>query len=111
MSAGGLHPEVLAPLGFAAIGALGVLLGVALLPSTRSFLGRPWSPRLLATLAGVTALAALLLVVFVSVQWFASGAALSFDPAHPLLRLDRFSAFASALIGAAAFLACALAIY
>jgi len=102
---------VLAPIGFAAIGAMLVLLGEVLLSRSQSFLGRPWNARLVGSvLAGVSMLS-LLLGLFVSIQWFASGDVQVFNPAHPLLQLDRFSALASALIITAALLSCALATY
>lgn len=102
---------VLAPIGFVAIGAMLVLLGEVLLSRTKSFLGRPWNARLIGSVLAGVAMFSLLLALFVSSQWFATGDVQVFNPQHPLLQLDRFSALASVLIVLAALLSCALATY
>ena len=102
---------VLAPIGFVAIGAMLVLLGEVLLSRSKSFLGRPWNARLVGSVLAGVAMFSLLLAFFVSSQWFASGEAQVFNPQHPLLQFDRFSALASALIAVTALLCCALATY
>ena len=87
-----LFVAVLAPIGFVAIGAMLVLLGEVLLPRSKSLLGRPWNARLVGSVLAGVAMFSLLLAFFVSSQWFISGDVQVFNPQHPLIQFDRFSA-------------------
>lgn len=106
-----IHVAVLAPIGFVAIGAMLVLVGEVLLSRAGSILGRPWDERLIGTALAGLSMFFLLLAFLVACQAYAAGGSEVFNPQHPLLQLDRFSALATALIALAALLSCALAIY
>ncbi len=91
------------PVLFLAIGAFAVLLAELFLNARGT--GKSGAGSVLVGVSGIT----LLLVVVIAAQGFAVGEAQTFNPAHPLLRLDRFSNFAIALVALAALLACLLA--
>ena len=105
-----LNLEVVAPIGFTAIGAMLVLLGEVLLSRRETFLGRQVTESLIGSLLGLTAIFWLALACFVALSAFVSGTSEVFNPDNPLLRLDPFSALISALIALSALLACWLAI-
>jgi NADH-quinone oxidoreductase subunit N len=99
-----------APMGFAAIGALLVLLGEVWLSKRSTFLGRPVTEVWIGTVLSIVAALFLGLAIYAGAAAFASGASLVFDPAHPMLRLDRFSAYATVVVAAGSFLVCWLSI-
>jgi len=110
MPAPDLRLAALAPIGFAAIGAVCVLLGEVLLSRRRQFLGRPISEAWVGTmLAFITALF-LILAVAAAGQGFLFGSSEVFHLGNPMLRLDHFSNFAILLIGVASLLATGLSI-
>jgi len=95
-----LTPSVLAPFGIVACGALAVLMGEVFLARRRSFVGRPVTREWIGTvLAGISSLF-LFVALVVSVQFFVSLPAqpLVFDPANPMVAMDRLTAFATALV-------------
>jgi NADH-quinone oxidoreductase subunit N len=100
----------IAPIAFTGFGALVVLLGEVLLSRRRAFLGR----RTTDSFVGVWL--AVLSAIFLGIAIYCAGAAFSegtsriFDLDNPMLRLDRFGAYATVLIGIAAFLVCWLSI-
>jgi NADH-quinone oxidoreductase subunit N len=106
-----LNVSVLAPIGFAGIGSMFVLMGEVLLSRTRTFLGREVDERFIGSVLAATAIFFLLLSLYVSCVAFAGGDTLVFNPSHPLVQLDRFSSLLTALISVGALLSCALAIY
>ncbi len=90
------------PLLALAVGAFGVLVAELWLTA------RGTGPNRAGTaLVGLSA-AVLLFAGILAAQGFATGAAPSFNPAHPLIRLDRFANFATALVAGATLLACLL---
>jgi NADH-quinone oxidoreductase subunit N len=102
--------SVVAPIGFVALGALVVLLGEVLLSRRQRFLGREvtevWVGALLATVSTVF----LALAVYVSARAFVAGGEAVFNADHPMIQLDRYSAFAMALLGVASLLVCWLSV-
>jgi NADH-quinone oxidoreductase subunit N len=106
-----LDLSVLAPLGFAGIGSMCVLMGEVLLSRRKALLGRPTDARFVGTaLAGVS-IFFLLLAFYASCVKFAGGAVEVFNVGNPMLQMDPFSALVSALLALSALLSCALAIY
>jgi NADH-quinone oxidoreductase subunit N len=105
-----LDPSAIAPIAFSAIGAVAVLLAEVLLSRRRTFLGRlvtdVWIGIVLAMLSALF----LALAAYVAGAVYWSGASLSFQAGDPVVRLDRFSAFATALVAVASFLICWLSI-
>ncbi len=101
---------VIAPLGFVAIGSLVVLMGEVLLSRVKSFLGRDVTEAWIGSVLAVTSAVFLVLALYVSSAAFLSGTSEVFNESNPMLQLDRFSAFASALIALATLLACFLSI-
>lgn len=106
-----LHFAVIAPIGFAAIGALCVLLWEMRLSRRQSFLGRRATPRLVGSLLSGASMGFLMLACFVASQWFASGEVLAFNPARPMLQLDPYSALATALLAGTLLLCCVLSVH
>jgi NADH-quinone oxidoreductase subunit N len=106
-----INVSVLAPIGFTSIGAMVVLMGEVLLSRVPTFVGRAVDERFVGSVLAAVSIFFLLLAFSVACQAFASGGAEVFNPSHPLVQLDRFSALITALIALAALLSCALAIY
>ncbi len=106
-----LHVAVVAPIGFAAIGALLVLLWELRLSRNATFLGRRATPRMVGSLLAGASIGFLLLAFFVAAQWFAGGEVRAFNPLRPLVQLDAFSALATAVVAIGVALCCALAIH
>jgi NADH-quinone oxidoreductase subunit N len=102
--------SVLAPVGFAAIGAMVVLVGEVMLSRAQTFLGRPVSEPYVGTVLSFTAMIFLALSLYVAVAAFASGSSDVFLAANPMYQLDRFSSFMTAVLALAALLTCALSI-
>jgi NADH-quinone oxidoreductase subunit N len=102
--------SVLAPVGFAAIGAMVVLVGEVILSRAETFLGRPVSESYVGTLLSFTSMIFLALSFYVAVAAFASGSSDVFLAANPMYQLDRFSSLATAVLALAALLTCALSI-
>jgi NADH-quinone oxidoreductase subunit N len=105
-----LQLAAVAPMAFAGAGALVVLLGEVMLSRRATFLGRPATDVLVGTVLGLVAAFALALSAYAAISVFLTGESLSFNPDHPMLLLDRFSAFPIALVSVASFLVCWLSI-
>jgi NADH-quinone oxidoreductase subunit N len=103
--------EAIAPVGFVGIGAMLVLMLEILLTRTRRFLYRPMTSWYVSVTLAMVASFFLLVAVAVAGQAFVSGSAVAFDPQNPMVRLDRFSAFAIALIGIGALLSVWLSVH
>ena len=106
-----LNFEVVAPIGFVGIGSMVVLLLEVFLSRAESFMGRKLDERLIGSLLAGVSMFFLFLALSVACQAFSAGNQEVFNPQHPLLRLDAFSALATALIALGSLLSCALAIY
>jgi NADH-quinone oxidoreductase subunit N len=102
--------SVLAPIGFVAIGAMAVLMGEVFLSRKKTFLGRPMTDAWIGSMLAVTAMFFLVLAVYVSWGSFLDGVPRVFNVSHPLVQLDRFSAFVTALLALAGLLSCGLSI-
>lgn len=106
-----LDLAAIAPIAFTAIGAVVVMLGEVLLSRRRTLLGRLVTDVWIGTVLAMVAALFLALAIYAAGAVYWSGASLSFQPGgDPALRLDRFSAFAIALVAVAAFLICWLSI-
>ena len=106
-----LTPAVLAPFGIVAGGSLVVLLLDAFLSKRKTVLGRPNTREFLGTLlAGVSSIF-LFVSLLVAMQFFVSLPAhrLVFDPAHPMVCMDRLTAFATVLVCIGSIFTCWLA--
>jgi NADH-quinone oxidoreductase subunit N len=106
-----INVSVLAPIGFVAIGSMVVLLGEVLLSRAKTFLGRAVDARFIGSALALIAMVSLAVAFYACCHAFTMGTHEVFNPSHPMLRLDRFSALVSALICLASLLSCALAIY
>ncbi|MFQ5417933.1 MAG: NADH-quinone oxidoreductase subunit N [Myxococcota bacterium] len=102
--------SVLAPMGFAAIGAMVVLLGEVVLSRAGTFLGRRVTDSYIGTVLAAVSVLALALSFTVSAVAFGSGETASFNPDNPMLQLDRFSSLMSALLALAAAMTIALSV-
>jgi len=105
-----LDVAAIAPIAFTGFGALVVLLAEVWISRGSQFLWRKVTDH------SVGAWLVLLSSVFLGISIYCASAAFSdgatrvFDPDNPMLRLDRFGAYATALIGVAAFLVCWLSL-
>jgi NADH-quinone oxidoreductase subunit N len=105
-----LQPGVLGPLVWVVLGALVIVLGERALARRESFLGRPITAGYAATLLGLVAIASLVIAAYIAATHAATGAARSFQPALPRLRLDSYSSLVFAGIAGAAALTCAVSL-
>lgn len=105
-----VHLSALAPMVLTGLGALVVLLGEVLLSRRASFLGRPVTDVWVGTVLALVAALFLALAAYAGVFAFLSGGVGVFNPSHPMLRLDRFAAFATVLLAGGSFLVCWLSI-
>ena len=103
-----LDMATIAPLAFAAIGALVVLMGEVWLTRREHFLGRPATEYFIGVLLAVLAIVFLGLSIYCAGAAFAEGSTRVFDAANPMLALDRFGAFSMVLVGLASILICLL---
>ncbi len=92
------------------VGAMVVLMLEVFLAPRRTFLDRPLTRSWLGSALALVASLFLGLAMLASWQAFASGSSVVFDPAHPLVRLDRLANFAIALIAFASLLSCLLSV-
>jgi len=100
----------IAPIAAAGIGAILVLLAEVLLTRRRRLLGRAMTPSYVgATLVLISSLA-LVVSAYTAIAGFQSGVAVGFLPETPGVRLDRFSAYAIALVAVGSLLSCWLAL-
>jgi NADH-quinone oxidoreductase subunit N len=110
MADAGLDLRVVSCVILVAGAALGVLL-LEVLVSRRNSEGEPWvgEERLGSATAAVASLA-LVLALFASWSFFTRGIEATFDPAHPMLRLDALSSFATAVVALSALLSVLLSV-
>lgn len=105
-----LDMAAIAPLAFAGVGALVVLMGEVWLTRRKHFLGRPATDYFIGVVLSVLAMVFLGLSVYCAGAAFADGSTRIFDAANPMLLLDRFGTYSMALIGVASILVCLLSI-
>ena len=110
MNAPQLDFAAIAPIAFTGFGALVVLLGEVWLSRRKTFLGRAVTEVWIGTVLAMVAAVFLGLAIYAAGATFAGGASITFDIDNPMLRLDGFAAYATALIGVASFLVCWLSI-
>ena len=100
----------LTPMLAVSIGAMVVLVAEVTLSKRKSLLGRPVSDGLVGGVLSLISAFALAVAFASATSTFFAGGTLVFNPSHPMLRIDAFSAFAIALISLASFLVCWLSI-
>jgi NADH-quinone oxidoreductase subunit N len=105
-----LDMAAIAPLAFAAFGALVVLMGEVWLTRRKHFLGRPATEYFIGVVLSVIAMVFLGLSVYCAGAAFAEGGTRIFDAANPMVLLDRFGTYSMALVGVASILVCLLSI-
>jgi len=113
-----LDPSVLAPIGFAAIGAMLTLLFEVFLtrgsragsPDGADASGEASQPRQTGLTLAVFSSVFLLFAIYTAASMFASGTNAVFNPARPMLRLDAYSSLATIVIAVAALLSLWLSI-
>ena len=110
MNAPRLDFAAIAPIAFTGFGALVVLLGEVWLSRRKTFLGREVTEVWIGTVLAMLSAVFLGLAIYAAGATFAGGASITFDIDNPMLRLDAFAAYATALIGVASFLVCWLSI-
>lgn len=106
MNAPQLDLAAIAPFAFTAFGALVVLLGEVWMTRRRTFLGRPATDHFIGVVLAIVSVVFLGLSVYCAGAAFADGGTRVFDLANPMLQLDRFGAYATAVIGIASLLVC-----
>jgi len=110
MNAPRLDLAVIAPIALTGIGALIVVLGEVWLSKRATFLGRKTTDTFVGVWLAILSATFLGVAVYCAGAAFAEGSARIFDLDNPMLALDRFGAFATVLVGIAAFLICWLSI-
>ena len=100
----------IAPLALVAGGAMLVLVGEVFLTGRPTFVGRPVSESFIGVLLAIVSSFFLLLALIVTWQAFLQGGQTVFNPARPLIVLDRLATFAMALILLASLLSCLLSV-
>ena len=110
MNAPRLDIAAIAPIAFTGMGALVVLLGEVWLSKRGSFLGRKTTDSFIGVLLAVLSATFLGVAIYCAGAAFAEGSARIFDLDNPMLVLDRFGAYATVVVGIAAFLVCWLSI-
>jgi len=107
-------PEIdfaaVAPLIVVSIGALVVLVAELFLAERQSLLGRPVTPAFRGSVLALASSFFLGLVVVVACVQFIEGGSSVFDPANPMVRMDRLASFATALVALGALLSCLLSV-
>jgi NADH-quinone oxidoreductase subunit N len=105
-----VNPSVLAPFGVVATGSLVVLLLEVLVGKRQSFLGRPVTREFVGTLLSGVSSIFLFIALIVAAQFFATmPGRIVFDPAHPMVAMDRLTAFATILVCIGSIFTCWLA--
>ncbi len=99
-----------APLLLIGIGALVVLVGEILIAGRPTLLGRTVTKEFSGSILALVSSFFLALVVAVACMEFAEGSASVFNPANPMIRLDRLASFATALVALGALLSCLLSV-
>jgi NADH-quinone oxidoreductase subunit N len=94
----------IAPIGSVAIGAIVVLMAEVLLTRRQRLLDRAMTPSYVGATLVLLASVALLVAAYTAIAGFSGGVAVGFLPDTPGVRLDRFSAYAIALVAVASLL-------
>ena len=105
-----IHWGAVGPTLLVAAGAMLVLMLEVFLAPRESFVGRPLTRSWLGSALALVTSVVLGLAVLASWQSFLAGSSAVFNPANPLVRLDRFANFAIALIAFASLLSCLLSV-
>jgi NADH-quinone oxidoreductase subunit N len=105
-----LDIAAIAPIAFTGFGALVVLLGEVWLSRRPAFLGRRTTDSFIGVLLAVLSAVFLGVAIYCAGAAFSEGTSRIFDLDNPMLRLDRFGAYATVIIGLASFLVCWLSI-
>jgi len=103
-----IHWGAVGPALLVAVGAMVVLMLEVFLAPRRAVLDRQITRSWLGTTVALTASAFLGLATLATWQSFLAGTSVVFDPASPLVRLDRFANIATALLALAPPLPCLL---
>ncbi len=98
-----LNLSAIVPLAFPAVGAMVVLMAEV-------FLSKRKSDAWIGSALALVSVGFLALSFVVAAQHFVTGAQIAFDPASPMLRIDRYSSFAIALVALASILSCWLSV-
>lgn len=105
-----IHWGAVGPTLLVSLGAMLVLLLEVFLARRASFLGRPLTRHWLGSALALVSAVFLGLAALVTWQAFLGGDSVVFNPANPLVRLDRFANFAIALVCVASLLSCLLSV-
>jgi NADH-quinone oxidoreductase subunit N len=101
-----LDLAAIAPIAFTGLGALVVLMAEVWISRRERFLGRKVTDHLVGAWLAVLSFTFLGVAIYCAGAAFSEGATRIFDLDNPMLRLDRFAAYSTALIGIAAALVC-----
>ena len=93
-----INLAVLAPIGFAAVGAMFVLMGEVFLSRAQTVMGREVTESFVGTALAITAMFFLALTLYAACAKFSLGSVEVFNPEHPLYQLDAFSALVTAML-------------
>ncbi len=109
-----MSPELrfgpIAPVLIVGVGSLVVLVLELYLSARRSVLGRAATPSLVSSTLSLVSAFFLAAALLASWHAFGVGDAGVFNPAHPLVRLDRLASFSIALVALGSLLACLLSV-
>jgi NADH-quinone oxidoreductase subunit N len=105
-----IHWGAVGPTLLVAAGAMLVLMLEVFLAPRQSVVGRPLTRSWLGSALALFTSVVLGLAVLASWQSFLAGSSVVFNPANPLVRLDRFANFVIALICFASLLSCLLSV-
>jgi NADH-quinone oxidoreductase subunit N len=105
-----VHWGAVGPTLLVGVGAMVVLMLEVFLAGRSTFLGRPLTRSWLGSLVALVACVFLGLAALATWQSFLAGTSVVFDPANPLVRLDRFANFATALLAVASLLSCLVSV-
>jgi NADH-quinone oxidoreductase subunit N len=105
-----IHWGAVGPALLVAVGAMVVLMLEVFLAPRRTLLDRPLTRSWLGTTVALVASIFLGLATLATWQSFLAGTSVVFDPASPLVRLDRFANFVIALVAFASLLSCLLSV-
>ena len=98
------------PLALLSAGAFLVLVGEIALTGRRSVLGRPVTNEWIGSLLAGLSVLVLAAVAAVSFRGFLGGSELVFNLDHPMMRLDPFANFTTAVLALAALLSCLISV-
>lgn len=102
--------SAIAPIGSVGIGAVVVLLAEVILTRRQRLLDRAMTPSYVGATLVLLSSVALVISAYTAIAGFSGGVAIGFLPETPGVRLDRFSAYAIALVAVASLLSCWLSL-